>query len=86
MSYFAPPRRIETTVFTPAARQVPTPTPHPMERCQPGGKGGGPFLEGPSFDRQGRLYVTDIPFGRIFRILRTGSGSRSPNMTAGRTG
>jgi gluconolactonase len=26
------------------------------------------FLEGPSFDRQGNLYVCDIPFGRIFRI------------------
>jgi gluconolactonase len=26
------------------------------------------FLEGPSFDRDGNLYVTDIPFGRIFRI------------------
>jgi hypothetical protein len=26
------------------------------------------FLEGPSFDREGRLYVTDIPFGRVFRI------------------
>ena len=26
------------------------------------------FLEGPSFDRQGNLYVTDIPYGRIFRI------------------
>jgi len=26
------------------------------------------FLEGPSFDREGNLYVTDIPFGRIFRI------------------
>jgi gluconolactonase len=26
------------------------------------------FLEGPVFDRLGRLYVTDIPFGRIFRI------------------
>ena len=25
----------------PVARQVPTPTRHPMERCQPGGKGGG---------------------------------------------
>ena len=26
------------------------------------------FLEGPVFDAQGNLYVTDIPFGRIFRI------------------
>lgn len=26
------------------------------------------FLEGPSYDRQGNLYVTDIPHGRIFRI------------------
>lgn len=28
----------------------------------------GCFLEGPSFDRDGNLYVVDIPFGRIFRI------------------
>lgn len=26
------------------------------------------FLEGPSFDRTGNLWVTDIPYGRIFRI------------------
>lgn len=26
------------------------------------------FLEGPSFDRDGNLWVTDIPHGRIFRI------------------
>lgn len=26
------------------------------------------FLEGPSFDRDGNLWVVDIPFGRIFRI------------------
>jgi len=26
------------------------------------------FLEGPAFDRAGNLYVTDIPFGRIFRV------------------
>ena len=26
------------------------------------------FLEGPCFDREGNLYVCDIPFGRIFRI------------------
>jgi gluconolactonase len=37
--------------------------------------GGAPvdsFLEGPSFDRAGNLYVTDIPFGRVFRISPEG--------------
>ncbi|MBV9890264.1 MAG: SMP-30/gluconolactonase/LRE family protein [Rhizobacter sp.] len=34
-------------------------------------RGGAPtdsFLEGPVFDASGNLYVTDIPFGRIFRV------------------
>ena len=26
------------------------------------------FIEGPSFDREGNLYVTDIPYGRILKI------------------
>jgi len=30
------------------------------------------FLEGPVFDAHGNLYVTDIPFGRVFRIDREG--------------
>ncbi len=30
------------------------------------------FLEGPSFDRKGNLWVTDIPYGRIFRIAPNG--------------
>ena len=36
--------------------------------CRRGGQPMHSFLEGPSFDRDGNLYVTDIPFGRIFRI------------------
>jgi len=38
-------------------------------------RGGQPtdsFLEGPVFDAHGNLFVTDIPFGRIFRIDPTG--------------
>jgi gluconolactonase len=31
------------------------------------------FLEGPSFDRDGNLWIVDIPFGRIFRIDPKGS-------------
>ena len=30
------------------------------------------FLEGPSFDRSGMLYVTDTPFGRVFRVSPAG--------------
>lgn len=30
------------------------------------------FLEGPVVDHEGNLFVTDIPFGRIFRIDATG--------------
>jgi gluconolactonase len=26
------------------------------------------FIEGPSFDKDGNLYIVDIPFGRIFRV------------------
>lgn len=33
------------------------------------------FLEGPVFDRAGNLYVTDIPWGRVFRISPQGEWS-----------
>jgi gluconolactonase len=33
------------------------------------------FLEGPSFDRAGNLFVTDIPWGRIFKITPSGEVS-----------
>ena len=41
-------------------------------------RGGQPtdsFLEGPVFDAAGNLYVTDIPFGRVFRIDPAGQWS-----------
>lgn len=38
-----------------------------------GGQASDSFLEGPVFDGAGNLYVTDIPFGRIFRIDAAGS-------------
>lgn len=31
------------------------------------------FLEGPSFDADGNLYLVDIPFGRIFRVSQAGA-------------
>ena len=33
------------------------------------------FIEGPSFDREGNLYIVDIPFGRIFRLSPDGTWS-----------
>ena len=33
----------------------------------------GSFLEGPSFDREGNLYVVDIPYGRVFRVTPDGT-------------
>src|SRR5512142_2538171 len=30
------------------------------------------FLEGPSFDREGNLYVVDVAWGRVFRISPAG--------------
>jgi gluconolactonase len=40
-----------------------------------GGKAIDSFLEGPVFDSAGNLYVTDIPFGRIFKIDPQGAWS-----------
>ncbi|GGG44686.1 hypothetical protein GCM10010964_35080 [Caldovatus sediminis] len=34
---------------------------------------GDSFLEGPAFDRDGHLWLTDIPFGRLFRVAPDGS-------------
>lgn len=31
------------------------------------------FIEGPAFDADGRLYVVDIPYGRVFRIAPDGA-------------
>ncbi len=40
-----------------------------------GGRLADSFLEGPVFDEAGHLYVTDIPFGRVFRIDPAGGWS-----------
>lgn len=72
MSFFAAPASVETTVFT----RLPERFRHKRRTAWADGNRQGKeidsFLEGPSFDRQGRLYVTDIPYGRIFRISTQG--------------
>ena len=70
---FAAPPVIETTVFAriPERLWIDRPS-HWVEFNQMGQKTP-TFLEGPSFDRAGNLWVTDIPWGRLFKIAPDGS-------------
>jgi gluconolactonase len=73
MSFFPPPARIETEIFTRLPDRFRTPRRTAWADANRGGRQIDSFLEGPSFDRAGRLYVTDIPNGRIFRIDPAGA-------------
>lgn len=72
---FTPPTVIEARVFTrlPDAFRQPRRTDW-VDANKPGHVMDS-FLEGPAFDRAGNLYVTDIPYGRIFRIGAGGEWS-----------
>lgn len=73
-SLFAPPEIIQAELFAELPgkfRKVGQPTEWAAARR--GGKPIDSFLEGPSFDRKGNLYVTDIPFGRVFRVSPSGA-------------
>lgn len=70
---FAPPPEIETRVFA----RVPDALRRTGQRSQWAdvmmhGRAVDCFIEGPSFDKAGNLYIVDIPFGRIFRIDPSG--------------
>ena len=71
---FNAPKLIQTEVFAEVPQSL-RKTTVPAERIAAGGGGipAGSFLEGPSFDRAGNLYVVDIPYGRIFRISLKGN-------------
>jgi gluconolactonase len=69
----APPRLIETKVFSAMPdhfrrKGVRTDWAEANRSGQPTDC----FIEGPSFDADGNLYIVDIPFGRIFRIAPDG--------------
>ena len=69
MNLFAVPQPVAADVFAELPQKFRR-TDAPPERVA-AGRGAPPdgcFLEGPSFDRDGNLYCTDIPYGRIFRI------------------
>lgn len=68
-----PPQVVETRVFSSMPAEFRRPG--VSSKWADANRGGHPvdcFIEGPSFDKSGNLYVVDIPFGRIFRISRDG--------------
>jgi len=73
VSFFEPPQRIEAEVFAAVPdrlRKKGAPSSwvdanHPGSRLDC-------FLEGPAFDRDGNLYMVDIPYGRILRMTQRG--------------
>lgn len=72
----APPKPIETEIFSAMPdhfrrKGVATEWADANRRGQPTDC----FIEGPSFDADGNLYIVDIPFGRIFRISPEGQWS-----------
>jgi gluconolactonase len=71
---FAAPPVIETRVFAriPERYRITGRTTPWIETVR-GGQKTDCFLEGPSFDRAGNLYVVDVPWGRIFRIAPDGT-------------
>ncbi len=68
---FAAPPVIETKVFARVPDEL-------RAHQNPRHQSGVPrdcFIEGPSFDREGNLYVTNIPYGQILKVSPTGQFS-----------
>jgi gluconolactonase len=68
MWFDQPPRVIETRLFSAMPERLRRNAPSAWANANKAGAALPGFIEGPCFDRAGNLYVTDIPFGRIFRI------------------
>jgi gluconolactonase len=74
MWFLNPPQVREAEVFTQMpARFRRTGVRSAWADANRGGQATDSFLEGPVFDEVGNLFVTDIPFGRIFRIDALGA-------------
>ena len=73
MNLFPPPQIIQTEVFTEMPERLRKKQEFPVwARVNRPGLELHSFIEGPSFDRAGNLYIVDVPYGRIFRISPAG--------------
>lgn len=72
MSFFPPPEILPTEVFARVPDSLRRGKRTVWADTNRGGAHLDCFLEGPSFDREGTLYVVDIPYGRIFRVSPAG--------------
>jgi gluconolactonase len=72
MSFYAPPQHLDARAWTRMPDKFRRKVRTAWADANRNGEAVDCFLEGPSFDRAGNLYVTDIPFGRIFRISPAG--------------
>jgi gluconolactonase len=70
---FAPPPNIQTTVYArlPEHYRI-SDRSTDWAKFQRHGEDPDSFLEGPSFDLDGNLWCTDIPYGRIFKVTPDG--------------
>lgn len=69
---FAAPPQIDATVFTEIPAAFGRHEPNEWINIQFHGAPMPTFLEGPCFDAEGTLWVTDIPWGRLFKISPSG--------------
>jgi gluconolactonase len=65
---YAPPPDVPTRVFAKLPKELELDRESEFQRAQLRGRRLGSFLEGPSFDREGRLWLVDIAHGRILRL------------------
>ncbi|MBI3708935.1 MAG: SMP-30/gluconolactonase/LRE family protein [Proteobacteria bacterium] len=68
MMWFSPPRELTTRMMTRLPDRFRIAKRNEWTEANMAGATAEAALEGPCFDASGRLYVVDIPFGRIFRI------------------
>jgi gluconolactonase len=73
---FAPPPVVETEVFAVVPEELRREAQNvAWINAMRDGKHTNCFIEGPAFDRDGNLFVCDIPFGRILKFDRSGRAS-----------